>query len=140
MKTDNIFKLNAPYNNPYQGDYKKLLFVCSAGILRSATAATLYSKMGYNTRTCGTHDYALIPLSSNLIAWADHIFFMNEENYVVALENFDDVIVNNYIVENIGVMLREKAQVLDIPDQYDYMHPELQDVIIEKVNNILTDI
>lgn len=48
-------------HNPYQGKDKKVLFVCSAGILRSATAARIYGRK-YNTRCAGTGlDYALIP-------------------------------------------------------------------------------
>ena len=57
-KTEEIFELSAPYNNPYQGTDKKLLFVCSAGLLRSATAANLFAKKGYNTRGCGSAEYA----------------------------------------------------------------------------------
>jgi len=115
--TQNIFELSAPYDNPYQGTDKKLLFVCSAGLLRSATAANLYAKKGYNTRNCGTHEYALIPLSVNLIAWADEIFFVNSENYHQARATFND---SAYLAELMG-----KSKVLDIPDQFPYNHPQL---------------
>ncbi|HET8686145.1 MAG TPA: hypothetical protein VFM18_05700, partial [Methanosarcina sp.] len=80
-KTESIFKLTAPYSNPYQGNDKRILFVCSAGILRSATAANLFAKKGHNTRCCGSESYALIPFSENLKAWAHKIFFVNEYNY-----------------------------------------------------------
>jgi len=116
-KTEALFQLTAPYSNPYQGSDKKLLFVCSAGILRSATAANLYAKKGFNTRSCGTHDYALIPLSANLIAWADEIIFVNKENYLVASETFKG--------SPVDAMLLSKAKTLNIPDNYDYNHPEL---------------
>ncbi len=116
-KTEQLFELTAPYNNPYQGTDKKLLFVCSAGLLRSATGANLYAKKGFNTRNCGTHEYALIPLSANLIMWADKIFFVNEENYKQALETFS---ISNYDED-----LKEKSVVLDIPDQFEYNHPIL---------------
>ena len=67
-------------NNPFQGKDKKVVFVCSMGILRSATAARLYGHK-YNTRSAGTHGEALIQLSPNLLGWADEIVFVNEENY-----------------------------------------------------------
>jgi len=110
-KTQDIFTLTAPYNNPYQGPSKRLLFVCSAGLLRSPTGANLYAKKGYNTRSCGSTEYALIPLSANLIAWADKIIFVNEENYKQADEHH--------------FMDKNKVMVLDIPDNYEYNHPEL---------------
>jgi predicted protein tyrosine phosphatase len=116
-KTEQLFELTAPYNNPYQGTDIKLLFVCSAGLLRSATGANYYAKRGYNTRNCGTHKYALIPLSVNLIAWADTIIFVNEENHLVAMETFQP--------SDWDATIKEKAVVLDIPDQYEYNHPAL---------------
>lgn len=124
--TENIFRLSAPYNNPYQGGDKRLLFVCSAGLLRSATGANLYAKEGYNTRNCGTHDYALIPLSNNLIFWADRIFFVNKENYQQALKTFGN------LPSTIGEM-QSKSQVLDIPDDYPYNHPTLIKLLKEQV-------
>ena len=38
------------FANPYQGNDKKVVFICSMGILRSATAARIYGRK-YNTRT-----------------------------------------------------------------------------------------
>ena len=41
-------------SNPWQGDAKRVLCVCSAGLLRSPTAAkVLYDEYGYNTRAAG---------------------------------------------------------------------------------------
>ena len=41
--------------NPYQGDFKKVLCVCSAGLLRSPTAAWVLSNapFNFNTREIG---------------------------------------------------------------------------------------
>ena len=119
--TDNIFKLTAPYNNPYQETDKRLLFVCSAGLLRSATAANLFAKKGYNTRSCGSTSYALIPFSENLKQWADKIFFVNEENYL-------DVIRRGFDLET------ETIQVLNIPDNFEYNNPELITILEREVN------
>ena len=112
-----IFALTAPYDNPYQGDRKRILFVCSAGLLRSPTGAYVGSLRGYNTRACGSSSYALIPLSVNLIEWAQHIVFVNQDNYSEALEVFEPVGYNADI--------QRKAIVLDIPDRFEAFHPEL---------------
>ena len=117
-KTEEIFELNCPYNNPYQGSDFKALFVCSAGLLRSATAANLFAKKGWNTRGCGSEEYALIRLSKNLIAWADKIFFMQKSNYLAAQFTFRQH-------EDALEVLRRKAIVLDIEDSFPYNHPEL---------------
>lgn len=122
--TEDIFKLSAPYDNPYQGTDPKILFVCSAGLLRSATGANLFAKKGYNTRNCGTHDYALIPLSSNLIHWADKIFFVNRENFDTAMFTFE-------AIPHLLDLLESKSTVLDIPDEYPYNHPELVKLLEE---------
>lgn len=100
--------------NPYQGDDKRVVFVCSMGILRSATAARLYAHK-HNTRAAGTDSDALVQLSPLLIAWADEIVFVNDHNYrkfVAALEDPD----------MLGALT---IRVLDIPDQYEHMHPEM---------------
>ena len=130
MKTRNeiIFDLSCPYNNIYQGDAKRYLFVCSAGLLRSATAATVASQLGFNARSCGSEHYALVPLSVNLLTWAHTIFFVNEENYLSAQDTF----TNQYQI----AMLEEKSVVWDIEDQYDYMNPELVAQITENLKNV----
>lgn len=113
--TEMIFNSKSPYNNPYQGKDKKVLFVCSAGILRSATAARIYAKK-YNTRAAGSASYALIPVSHELLLWADEVVFVNRENFLATKINYDlDEIKNR------GTIIT----VLDIPDDYEHMRPEL---------------
>jgi len=68
--------------NPYQGEAKKVLCVCSAGLLRSPTAAVVLSKgpFNYNTRAVGMcSDYALIPIDMILLEWADEIVCMDHK-------------------------------------------------------------
>lgn len=112
--------------NPYQGTDKKVLFVCSMGILRSATGARLYAPK-YNTRTAGSWQDALVPITPILIAWADEIVFVNKENYEQVIKSLDShafEFVNN------------KSKVLDIPDQYPHMHPELIKAFKEQYEDI----
>lgn len=60
--------------NPNQGDYKRMLCVCSAGLLRSPTTAYVLSQApyNYNTRAAGlVADFALIPVDEVLLRWAE---------------------------------------------------------------------
>jgi len=110
--TEAMFQQQSPYNNPYQGPDKRVLFVCSAGILRSATGARMYASK-HNTRSAGSEDYALIPVTHELLLWADEVVFVNPENYIRTCNNFD--------LE----AFKCKVVTLNIPDQYEHMHPEL---------------
>lgn len=104
--------------NPYQGKDKKVVFVCSMGILRSATGARMYGHK-HNTRSAGTWDDALIPLTPVLIDWADELVFVNAANYNQVLTKWFD---EDHVFKNIVA----KAKVLNIPDTYEHMHPKLQ--------------
>jgi len=104
--------------NPYQGDFQKVLCVCSAGLLRSPTLAWVLSNPPYNfnTRACGvTKEFALIPYDEILEEWADVIVFADHE-----------VIVNTH----------KPRVVLQIPDVYGYRDPKLVDEIIKKLAKV----
>lgn len=125
--TEEIFELSCPYDNEYQGIRSRYLFVCSAGMLRSPTGAAIATSLGYNARSCGSAEYALIPISVNLVNWAEKIYFLEENNYYQSLEIFNrDIETQN--------MLINKAITLEIKDSYEYMHP----LLIEKFKEILT--
>jgi predicted protein tyrosine phosphatase len=108
---------NQLYNihNSFQGTTKKVLTVCSAGLLRSATLQNMLIKeYGYNVRNCGTDEsYALIPISEALVLWADEIVFINEINFNIVESELEALKVLN------------KCYILDIPDQYGFNDPEL---------------
>ena len=124
-KTEQIFSLTAPYNNPYQGKGPFLLFVCSAGLLRSPTAAAMAVKLGYNARSCGARNHALIPLSANLIKWASKIIFMDKSCYDAALQTFEQEFCYSELALN--------SIVWEIEDDYEYMQVELVDIIQQKI-------
>lgn len=112
--------MNAMYNakNPYQGPAKKVLCVCSAGLLRSPTAAIVLNReYDYNTRACGIHDYALIQYDEILGHWADEIVVM-----------YPDLVTED--------MPEEKLIVLNIPDMYEYMDKTLQRMIKEEYDTL----
>jgi predicted protein tyrosine phosphatase len=114
--------------NNAQGDTKKVLTVCSAGLLRSATLANfLVKEYGYNVRNCGTvESYALVPISQALVAWADEIVFVNKENF----EHVEDDLRDFLTTEGMG-----KIKVLDIPDMYNFNDPKLVEICREQYQN-----
>lgn len=117
-----VTRNNALWNckNPYQGDFKKVLCVCSAGLLRSPTIAWIMSNHGYNTRACGVHDYALIELDKVLLEWADLIVCANTDIYEIITKKPH----NKDIVD------------LKLPDQFQYRDPELVQLIEEKLKEL----
>lgn len=122
-------RLNALWNckNPHQGSAIKVLCVCSAGLLRSPTIAAVLSKLGYNTRAAGVHDYALIRVDPVLIAWADMIVCAGVEH--------EEIIKNTFY--NAGDLAGKPIIALDIPDRFGFMAPELVEEIEDKMDWIV---
>lgn len=118
-------------NNPYQGKDKKVVFVCSMGILRSATGARLYAHK-YNTRSAGTWDDALIPLSDSLMLWADEVVFVNKHNYDSVCQRLEDD-------PELGDRVYKKFICLDIPDNHPHMDPELIKAFNDQYEEITND-
>lgn len=114
---------NRMYNckNPNQGKAKKVLCVCSAGLLRSPTAANvLHQEYGYNTRACGYDvGHALIPLDDVLLEWADEV-----------------VVMESWMAQALEDKCGFKTICLGIEDSFGYMDPELQKLISEKYANL----
>lgn len=114
-------------HNPFQGKAKRVLCVCSAGQLRSATLANyLHKEYGYNTRACGLSDYALIPMSEALVSWSDVIIYTHEDVKIyLSIEDRE-------LLELYGI----KEITLDIEDAYDYESEELIQKIESELQNI----
>ncbi len=108
--------------NPYQTKAKRVLCVCSAGLLRSPTAANvLHKEYGYNTRACGVDaDHALVPIDHVLIKWADEIVCMDKYQ-AEAIQTMVDL--QMYPAPTI--------RILDIPDRYEWMDEELQSLLLK---------
>lgn len=107
-------------HNPFQGDFKRVLCVCTAGLLRSPTAAVVLSQEPYNfnTRAVGTSDeFALIPIEEVHLEWANEVVCMSEaeELYVKTLCKECDI--------------HPKIICLHIHDDYSYRDPELIEFI-----------
>ena len=121
---------NQLYNihNESQGNIKKVLCVCSAGLLRSATLQnTLIREYGYNCRNCGTEEsYALIPISEALLLWADEIVFVNKSNYRSVALDLEEMKIPE-----------DKIFVLSIPDIYNFNDPKLVEICKQQYKEIV---
>ena len=128
-KTEELFSNGCPYRNASQGTSKRLLFVCSGGLLRSPTAAMIANKRGYNTRSCGSSvKIALIPISKNLILWADVVVFMNDENEYKVLRHLSNT------DKELRSILIGKSICWDVEDIYNYGDDDLIWVLERKLD------
>lgn len=117
----------ANVGNRFQGDRKKVLCVCSAGLLRSPTLAWILSNepFGYNTRAVGTSsEYALIPLDDVHLHWADAVVFVDEGSHAVAKYDYEELINNM------------ECHVLQIPDQYPFRDEKLVEIATEELKKV----
>jgi len=118
--------------NPSQGSDKKVLTVCSAGLLRSATLQNyLIKHHGYNVRNCGSTDsFALIPLSEALVHWADEIVFVETENYNES----------GLVKQDTNLRPMTKVIILDVPDYYGYNDPKLINIMVHQYLTVQEEI
>jgi predicted protein tyrosine phosphatase len=110
--------------NHYQGDFKKVLCVCSAGLLRSPTAAWVLSNapFNFNTRAVGSNpDYAMLLLDAVNVCWADEVVVMDSSQANLVKE-----LLNEYGWD-------KPVHVLNTPDDYGYRDPELVELMTEKL-------
>lgn len=119
-------------SNPYQGKTKKVLCVCSAGLLRSPTAAVILSQepYNYNTRAAGiSKEYALIEVDDVLLTWADEVVCMDWEQQKILQKK----------VANLN--LDVKVINLSVPDSFAYRDPNLINLISEayKLHKLIED-
>ena len=100
---------------------KRLLFICSRNQLRSPTAETLLSAIeGVEAASAGTNNDAEMPVSGDLITWADVIYVMERRHHKKVTQKF-------------GPLLKDKpVRVLGIADNYTYMEPALVELIKRK--------
>ena len=104
----------------------KILFVCSANQDRSPTAENIYKNHpGLEVKSAGVSWYARMPVSYDLVNWADVILTMEEWQQDEIVEDYAELISCKTI------------DYLDVPDMYRYMHPLLQKIIREKVDTWL---
>ena len=110
------------YSNSYQGDYKRVLTVCSANMLRSPTMAHVLSTEPYNfnTRSAGTAGFALIPVTEDLLMWCDEVVCADTEHALYIRDKMMEWMLDKPVIN------------LNIPDIYEYRNPELIKLIKER--------
>ena len=93
---------------------KRVLFLCSRNKLRSPTAEAIFSgHPGVEVDSAGLGRDAVVPLSPEQIAWADIILVMEESHRSRLTRDFR------------AELAGKRVAVLGIPDDYDFMDPEL---------------
>ncbi len=96
----------------------KLLFVCSRNQWRSPTAEAIYKNHPYHqVRSAGTEPSARVRVTAKLIEWADIILVMEKRHAQRLLQQFP------------REMTHKDYDVLDIPDEYGFMDPELVEML-----------
>ena len=105
---------------------KNILFVCSRNQWRSPTAEKVWRHHPQlQTRSVGTSSKARRTISVSDVHWADLIFVMEFKHKAQLKKRFREVLQLKTI------------HVLDIPDEYQYMDPELVHIIQEVVGRYL---
>jgi predicted protein tyrosine phosphatase len=104
------------------GTKQNVLFICSRNQWRSPTAETIWRKRpALCVRSAGTSSAARRKVTVEDIRWADVIFVMEEKHRARLLAEFNLTIV------------RKPVHVLDIPDEYKFMDPELIEQLEDSV-------
>ncbi|USU07886.1 low molecular weight protein tyrosine phosphatase family protein [Sphingomonadaceae bacterium OTU29MARTA1] len=105
---------------------RTVLFVCSQNRLRSPTAEQVFScREDLEVDSAGTNYNADNPLTAELLAWADVIFVMEKAHRSKLQRRFRAALGGKRVI------------CLDIPDDYDFMQPELVQVLEAKVSRHL---
>ena len=107
---------------------RRLLFVCTANKLRSPTAeAICRSVAGIEARSAGTHAESGQLLTGDLIEWADIVIVMERQHRNSVTKTFR---------EQLG---GKQLFVLNIPDEFEYMQPELVSMLKHKLGPWIGD-
>jgi predicted protein tyrosine phosphatase len=97
---------------------RKILFVCSRNRWRSLTAEKTFDGFnGIEARSAGTEPNARIRLRAGHLSWADLIFVMEKKHLRRLQDRFPDEIADKEVV------------CLHITDDYEFMQPELIDLL-----------
>ena len=96
----------------------KVLFICSRNRWRSLTAEKTFDGInGIHARSAGTEPNARIRVTAGHLAWADLIFVMEKKHLRRLQDKFPEAIAGKKIV------------CLHISDDYEFMQPELVDLL-----------
>lgn len=100
----------------------KVLFLCDQNRLRSRTAQSIYENdPRLEVRSAGVRSDADVRVTRELLEWADLIFVMERSQRNVVHKRFRDLYDRKRIV------------CLYIADEYDFLDPELVELLAERV-------
>lgn len=103
-----------------------ILFICSRNQWRSPTAEQIWRNHSHwSVSSAGTSRNAKRRVTADLISWADIIFFMEQKHKSRLMADFARLLEYKFV------------HVLDIPDEYPYMDPELIQILKESVPDII---
>lgn len=104
----------------------KVLFICSRNRWRSLTAEKIFDGVnGIQARSAGTEPNARIRVTAGHLSWADLIFVMEKKHLRRLEEKFAEEISGKEII------------CLHIADDYQFMQPELMDILEASVRPYL---
>jgi predicted protein tyrosine phosphatase len=104
----------------------RLLFLCSRNHWRSPTAEAVYQNdPRVEVRSAGVSASAQRRVTEKLLRWADLVLVMEHAHKQRLREQFPELIRDL------------RVEVLDIPDDYEFMNPELVTLIRERVEPLL---
>jgi predicted protein tyrosine phosphatase len=105
---------------------KRVLFVCSQNKLRSPTAEQVFSTWeGLEVTSAGLNNDAIEPLTGEMVAEADVIFVMEKAHRNKLTKRFKSHLKSARVI------------CLDIPDDYDFMDPDLVRILEARVPRFL---
>ena len=105
---------------------RKVLFICSQNRLRSPTAEQVFSTwQGIETSSAGLNNDAENPVTPELVEWADIIFVMEKTHRSKLTKKFKSSLADARVI------------CLDIPNEYDFMDPDLVQLLKSKVRKFL---
>ncbi len=105
---------------------RNILFVCSRNRLRSPTAEVVFREVpGVETDSAGLASDADVPLDADHLRWADLVVVMEKRHLTQLRRRF---------ARHLGAT---RVVCLDIPDRYDYLQPELVDLLRRRMQPYL---
>jgi predicted protein tyrosine phosphatase len=100
----------------------RVLFICSKNQWRSPTAEAVFAAHpGIECTSAGLRLDAEVPLSAELVDWADLLFVMEKAHKTKLSERFKPHLLGKRVV------------CLNVPDRYRFMDPALVALLLRKV-------
>jgi predicted protein tyrosine phosphatase len=101
---------------------KRVLFICHQNRRRSLTAEQIYGgRRDLEVQSAGISEYARVPLTQDLLDWADQVFVCSKRQQQVLEERFGTALARTSVV------------CLNLPDRFDFNSRRLITKLIDKL-------